>query len=140
VSIAEGYSQRARHTVALLRDPRVTQFRIITTPQKAVADAGYFLAQLEARGFPVEPVCVNRVWMDAAGPERRPGLEGELLEWYEAVRQSQQREIDRLALAMGAGSGKILPIPELETDVGGLESLEQIAASAPLAGKRAPVR
>jgi anion-transporting ArsA/GET3 family ATPase len=137
VSIAEGYSKRARHTVALLKDPKITEFRIVTTPQKAVADASYFLAQLEARGFPVEAVCVNRVWTAAAGPERAPGLEGELLDWYEAVRDSQQQEIDRLVLNMGAGgAGKIISVPELDTDVGGLESLEQIAASAPLAGRR----
>ncbi len=132
VSIAEGYSHRARHTVALLKDPAVTEFRIVTTPQKAVADAAYFLDQLGSRGFPVEAVCVNRVWTAAAGPERGPGLEGELLDWYEAVRDSQQRELDQLRLNLGAAATKIIPVPELETDVGGLDSLERIAASAPL--------
>ncbi len=134
VSIAEGYSERARKTVALLKNPGVTEFRIVTTPQKAVADTSYFMAQLSARGFPVEAVCVNRVWTEAAGPERADGLEGELLDWYETVRGSQQREIALLRDSLGTAATKIIPVPELEVDVGGIESLERIAASAPLAG------
>lgn len=133
VSIAEGYSERARKTVALLKDPAVTEFRIVSTPQKVVADAGYFQSQLKSRGFPVEAVCVNRVWAAEAGPERPEGLEGELLAWYEAVRDSQQAEIQRLSGVIGTEATKVIPVPELEVDVGGIESLERIAASAPLA-------
>ena len=132
VSIAEGYSERARQTVALLKNPDVTEFRIVSTPQKAVSDTSYFLAQLGARGFPVDAVCVNRVWTEAAGPERASGLEGELLDWYEAVRESQEREIRLLKNTLGGAGTKIIPVPELEVDVGGIESLERIAASARL--------
>ncbi len=132
VSIAEGYSERARQTVALLKNPDVTEFRIVSTPQKAVSDTSYFLAQLGARGFPVDAVCVNRVWTEAAGPERASGLEGELLDWYEAVRESQEREIRLLKNTLGGAGKKIIPVPELEVDVGGIESLERIAASARL--------
>ena len=108
----------------------------MSTPQKVVADAAYFLDQLGSRGFPVEAVCVNRLWTAAAAAERGPGLEGELLDWYEAVRDSQQRELDQLKLNLGTAATKIIPVPELETDVGGLDSLERIAASASLASAK----
>src|SRR5262245_61747275 len=42
VSIAEGYAERARATVELLKDPNITDFRVVTTPQKAMRDARFF--------------------------------------------------------------------------------------------------
>src|SRR6185369_17709081 len=62
VSIAEGYAERAVKTVALLKDPAVTEFRVVTTPQKALRDARFFHEALSSRKFPIGALYVNRVW------------------------------------------------------------------------------
>src|SRR5207244_10675925 len=52
VSIAEGYAERTEKTVAMLKDPAVTEFRVVTTPQKALRDARFFHEELTSRNFP----------------------------------------------------------------------------------------
>jgi anion-transporting ArsA/GET3 family ATPase len=132
-AIAEGYAQRARRTVKLLKNRRITEFRIVTTPQKSLRDAAYFIDELTRRGFPVGAICVNRVWGHRPGAGRPEGLEGELLEWYGSVRDFHQRALDQLRRQLGDRVPAVIEVPELELDVGGLDSLEQIAASAALA-------
>ena len=69
--MAEGYAERARKTVALLKDPAITEFRVVTSPQKALRDVKFFRAALEKRGFRLSEVMVNRVWK--AGPSLPAG-------------------------------------------------------------------
>ncbi|MEZ5400209.1 MAG: ArsA-related P-loop ATPase [Bryobacteraceae bacterium] len=124
VSIAEGYSARARKTVALLKDPAVTSFRIVSTPQKAVADSSYFAAELEKRGFPTGAICINRLWTETATATPASGLEQDLMDWYGAVQASQQAAVRAVTEGHAAS---IVRVPELAEDVEGIESLEQIA-------------
>ncbi len=70
VSIAEGYSERARKTVQLpVKDPYVTEIRVVTAPQKALRDARFFTDALNTRHFRVSRLYVNRVWEVEPGPE-----------------------------------------------------------------------
>jgi anion-transporting ArsA/GET3 family ATPase len=125
VGIAEGYAERAKQTVALLRDPRVTSFRIVSTPHKAERDVAFFSAALAGRGYQVESVCVNRVWQLAAPETPAAGLAGELLAWYGSVSRSHAEAIAGVSAATGA---RLIRLPELERDVDGLAALERIAA------------
>jgi anion-transporting ArsA/GET3 family ATPase len=132
VSIAEGYANRAEKTVALLKDPSVTEFRVVTTPQKALRDARFFSAALKERGFPLGTVYVNRMWPhDAAEAVRSTGvsgLEAEVLAWYASVRQSHLRALEQLRREYSGQPIQIAPLAELERDVDGLGALERIAA------------
>ena len=76
VSIAEGYAERAQKTVALLKDPAVTEFRVVTTPQKAMRDAQFFHEALSSRKFPVGALYINRVWGLEPGPQYPEGWRG----------------------------------------------------------------
>src|SRR5262249_206140 len=59
VAIAEGYAERAEKTVAMLKDSSVTEFRVVTIPQKAVRDAQYFTEAMSERKFPIRTLYVN---------------------------------------------------------------------------------
>src|SRR6266852_7515778 len=74
VSIAEGYAERAVKTVALLKDPAVTEFRVVTTPQKALRDARFFHDALTSRNFHIGALYVNRVWRLEPGAAPAEGL------------------------------------------------------------------
>jgi anion-transporting ArsA/GET3 family ATPase len=124
LSNAEGYARRAEKTLKLLRDPAVTEFRVVTTPQKAVRDAAYFQKELSARSISPGAFYVNRVWQAQPGVERPDGLAGELLEWYDSIRTSHQKAIDELKKTY---QGRVTVLPELARDVEGLEALELIA-------------
>lgn len=128
VSIAEGYAERARKTVALLKDPGVTEFRLVTTPQKAVRDAGYFVGELEQRSFPVGAVCINRVW-DLEPPEASlEGIEARVAAWYAAVRATHAAAIAGVRARHGSRLRSLLELPELERDIDGIAALERIAS------------
>jgi anion-transporting ArsA/GET3 family ATPase len=125
--IAEGYSDRARATVKLLRDPRVTEFRVVTVPAKAMRDAHFFIEELRKRQFAAGMICVNRTWshpMPASVPE---GLPTQLLDWYRSVSQSHQRAIAEMRTAYGSQVKEIRVFNELERDVEGVESLRRLA-------------
>lgn len=130
VRIAEGYAERARQTVKLLKDPAITSFRIVSTPQKVVADSDYFVGQLETRGFPVGAICVNRLWMHEPAETSPDGLAGELVNWYRAVKSSQEAQLRCLSGRMESRVPSILRLAELDTDVEGLPSLELIRQNA----------
>jgi anion-transporting ArsA/GET3 family ATPase len=127
--VAEGYADSARETVAWLRDPAVTEFRIVTTPLKAVRDAGFFVKELAARKFPAGEICVNRVWAALVPDQLPPGLPGEILDWYRAVSESQLAAIDDLKASFASQIGGIRILPELERDVDGIEALKLIAGN-----------
>ena len=78
--IAEGYARRAERTVALLHDPAVTEFRVVTTPQKALRDAAFFIEALAERNFSIGTFCVNRAWLHPFPDTPPGGLAGEVLE------------------------------------------------------------
>ena len=129
--IAEGYSERAKKTVELLRNPKVTEFRIVSTPAKALRDVRFFVDELATRGISPEKVCVNRAWLHETPDalEGSPdGLEGEILAWYRSVSQSHREAIAQLRATLGSRVGEILVFNELERDVDALDGLEQIAA------------
>ncbi len=129
VSIAEGYAERAQKTVALLKDPAVTEFRVVTTPQKAMRDAQYFHEALSSRNFPIGALYVNRVWGLEPGTKYHKGLEGRLMDWYSSVRASHVAAAAEVKAAYGASIPRIASLPELEQDVDGLHALERIAES-----------
>ena len=135
--VAEGYSERARKTVGLLRDPAVTEFRVVTIPTKAARDAGFFLEALKKRKFTIGMICVNRAWLHEMVPENvPPGLATELLDWYRSVSASHQSAIALMREKFGAEVREIRVLNELERDVEGVESLRRLAdqLEPPLAG------
>jgi anion-transporting ArsA/GET3 family ATPase len=125
--IAEGYGVSAKETVGWLRDPSITEFRIVTTPLKAVRDADFFLKELSSRHYRASEICVNRTWATTVSCDRPAGLSGELLDWYGAVRDSQFAAIGALETQFADSSRKIRVLPELERDVDGIEALKLIA-------------
>lgn len=128
VSIAEGYASRAQQTVALLKDPAVTEFRVATIPQKALRDARYFTAALSARKFSIGTFYVNRVWEHGSFPDVSEGLGRELMEWYRSVRDSHLRAVEELLAEFQGRIRQVGWVPELERDIDGLEALEKMAA------------
>src|SRR5882724_223210 len=129
VTIAEGYAERAEKTVALLKDPAVTEFRVVTTPQKALRDAHYFHEALSSRKFPVGALFVNRVWSLEPGPESPEGLARRVMEWYKSVRASHVAAVEAVTTEYKGVIPRIAWLPELERDVDGLDALERIARS-----------
>jgi arsenite-transporting ATPase len=129
VSIAEGYAERAEKTVALLKDPAVTEFRVVTTPQKALRDARFFHEALGSRKFPIGALYVNRVWGLEPGPEFPDGLARRVMDWYKSVRASHVAAVEAVTAQYRASIPRIAWLPELERDVDGLSALERIAQS-----------
>ncbi|MGA2212751.1 MAG: ArsA-related P-loop ATPase [Bryobacteraceae bacterium] len=125
--IAEGYSDRARKTVALLRDPAVTEFRVVTVPDKALRDAQYFVSELKKRDFATGMICVNRTWSHAVPASVPDGFAAELLDWYSSVSASHRRSIEKLRETFGPDVKQIRVLSELERDVEGLDSLRRLA-------------
>jgi anion-transporting ArsA/GET3 family ATPase len=125
--IAEGYSDRARNTVALIRDPAVTEFRVVTIPDKALRDARHFVGELKKRDFTTSMICVNRTWSHATPQSAPQGFAAELLDWYGSVSASHQRSVEKLRETFGTEVKEIRILSELERDVEGLESLRRLA-------------
>jgi anion-transporting ArsA/GET3 family ATPase len=125
--IAEGYARRAEKTVALLRDPAVTEFRVVTTPQKALRDAAFFTEALAERNFSIGTFCVNRAWLHPFPDALPGGLEGEVLRWYKSVSDSHRESIWQLRERFGNVVRDIQVFSELERDVDGLAALERLA-------------
>ena len=124
LSNAEGYAHRAEETLKLLRDPSVTEFRVVTTPQKALRDAAYFQKELSARNLSPKAFYVNRTWQADPGPEKFDGLAGELLSWYSGIRSTHLAAVEELKRVY---QGRVAVLPELARDVEGLEALELMA-------------
>jgi anion-transporting ArsA/GET3 family ATPase len=129
VSIAEGYAERAVKTVEMLKDPAITEFRVVTIPQKAVRDAQFFHEELSRRRFPIGALYVNRVWGIEPGPELPEGLARRVMDWYKSVRVSQVAAVEEVTAHYRKVIPHIASLPELAQDVDGLGALEQIARS-----------
>src|SRR6185436_4963142 len=96
LSNAEGYAHRADETLKLLKDPAITEFRVVTTPQKALRDAEHFQKELSERGYAAGGIYVNRVWQADPGTEKFDGLAGELMSWYQAIEATQMAAVEEL--------------------------------------------
>lgn len=125
--IAEGYAERAAKTVALLRDPGITEFRVVTTPQKARRDAAFYTEALAERKFALGVICINRAWQHAVPGELPGGLEGEVLAWYRAVSESQKAAVKDVEMRFSHRVRTLQVLPELERDVDGLPALQRLA-------------
>jgi len=125
--IAEGYARRAEKTVALLHDPAVTEFRVVTTPQKALRDAAFFTQALAERNFSIGTFCVNRAWLHPFPDTVPEGLAGEVLNWYKSVSDSHRACVWKLRETYGKVVRDIQVFSELERDVDGLAALERLA-------------
>jgi len=125
--IAEGYSERARHTVARLRDPKITEFRVVTIPDKAVRDTGFFIEELKKRGFRAGMVCINRAWTHELPSVIPDGFAAELLDWYAGMSESHRQSAEKVRETYGADVQQIRMLHELERDVEGVDSLRQLA-------------
>jgi arsenite-transporting ATPase len=127
VSIAEGYSDRARSTTAMMRDPAVTDFRAVSVPGKALRDARFFAEGLAERKLPTGPFYVNRVWQLDPGGAAVGGVAGDVLAWYEGVRASQREAVAGVQAEFGGRFPGIVTLPELDQDVAGIGELESMA-------------
>jgi anion-transporting ArsA/GET3 family ATPase len=125
--VAEGYSERARRTVSLLRDSSVTKFRVVTIPGKAARDAEFFLDALRRREFTPGMICVNRTWLYDTPETPQPGLAGELLDWYRSVSTSHRAAVAELNAKYASRVKEIRVLRELDRDVEGVESLVRLA-------------
>jgi anion-transporting ArsA/GET3 family ATPase len=125
--IAEGYSDRARRTVGLLRDPNVAEFRVVTIPAKALRDTQFFIEALNKRKFDIGMICVNRTWHHALPQIEPQGLAAELLDSYRSVSASHLSAIAKVRDAYGTKVREIRILNELERDVDGVESLRRLA-------------
>jgi anion-transporting ArsA/GET3 family ATPase len=125
--IAEGYSDRARRTAALLRDPAITEFRVVTIPAKALRDARFFIQALNKRKFAIGTICVNRTWNHALPEEAPLGFAAEILDSYRSVSASHMSAIAKMRETFGTQVKEIRVLNELERDVAGVESLRRLA-------------
>ncbi len=130
-TIADGYAARARRTHALLQDPGVTQFTIVTTPFKARRDADYFLSELQKRRFSIARLIVNRIWPDFQFtlPKEGHPAAPELFDWYNQVSLSHQQLCRQVSLDYAGKIPSVIGLPELKKDVDGLPALRVIAAN-----------
>lgn len=133
--IAEAYAERAKSSISLLRDPRVTSFTIVTTPFKSLRDADFFLRELSRRNFPVDSLVVNRVWpaLDLEPVVPLSPSAREAAEWYRDVSLSHRRMWERVCSEFSGRVPKLVEVSELSGDVEGLAGLCRIAEMLDLA-------
>lgn len=91
--VSDGFAARAQKVVALLKSS-ATEFRLVTTPQKARRDAKFFSEALRSRGAGLSGVWINRVWTRGAATPAPGSPVSETIEWYRCMQAAQQREID----------------------------------------------
>lgn len=128
VAIAEGYSERARKTLKLLRDPNVTEFRVVSTPPKAYRDTAFYLAEMDKRGFRPGVFFVNRVWPREPAAAVPPGFAADVLDWYRDVSGSHEQAVQAVTRDFGHRVRRFAALPEMERDIDGVEALSAIAA------------
>jgi anion-transporting ArsA/GET3 family ATPase len=128
-TIAEDYAKRARRTLALLRDPKVTSFTVVTSPFKARRDGNFFADELGKRNFPVGALVVNRVWPLLPAPtlaDSRADI-ASAVRWYQEMSQAHQQVWEQVRADFSPKIPRLLEVPELSSDIDGLPALYQIA-------------
>ncbi len=121
----------------MLRHPGVTDFRVVTTPPKALRDAAFFTEALAERKFSIGTFCVNRAWLHPFPDTLPGGLAGDLLSWYKSVSDSHRACVWKLRETYGSVVRDIQVFSELERDVDGLAALERLAAQMHLSAPKA---
>jgi len=127
--VAEDYAKRARRTLAMLRDPKITTFTVVTSPFKAHRDGDFFWEELSRRKFPVGSMVVNRVWPvlpELSIPEGQQALES-VAAWYQEMSQAHARVWEQVRADFGPKIPKLIEVPELSSDIDGLPALHQMA-------------
>ncbi|MBI2819294.1 MAG: hypothetical protein HYX73_04875 [Acidobacteria bacterium] len=128
-SVAEDYAKRARRTLAMLRDPKITTFTVVTSPFKARRDGEFFWDELSKRKFPVGSMVVNRVWPllpELAIPGTQEKLQS-VVGWYQEMSQAHQQVCEQLRANFSEKIPKLIEVPELSSDIDGLPALHQMA-------------
>lgn len=128
-TIAEGYGARAKGTVAGLRDPRFSEFWVVTTPGKAVRDVDFFARELTGRHFPVIGVIVNRA-LPGFSPEAFKPANPELKDWYLGLRAEQEQAFETLS----RNHPRVLveAVTEMPASLQGKELIEKMALEVPI--------
>lgn len=127
--VAEGYAKRARNTIRTLRDTRIANFNIVSSPGRARQDGNYFFAELTKRKFAVDELIVNRLWPElglSLSPEASPATRS-LVGWYESVCTKQRADHDKAGAAWRGKGARVIDLPELAQDIDGVPALARIA-------------
>ena len=109
-----------------IRD-RITEFRVVSTPPKAVRDTAFYLSEMDKRGFQPGVFFVNRVWPRESERSAHAGFAGDVLDWYHDVSDSHQQAVDAVRREFGGRLRHIVALPEMEHDVDGIDALSMIA-------------
>lgn len=123
-SIAEGYARRARETTALLRDADSSRFFVVTTPEKAERDRGFFQKELSKRSFRTDGILMNRVW-PAEG--RQGNWDPEIRQWFRVIRDDQQQIIQSVRTECEAQGMSAVTLLERPQTQGSAELIERLA-------------
>lgn len=128
-SVAEGYAERAKATISILRDPAHCQFFLVTLPSKALQDAGYFLDALQGRKFPVHGIILNRRWpkFEFGISEHASGKVVETARWCDDVAASHARILQQLRIQFQDRLETVLEVAEIPANVSGIKGLTKIA-------------
>jgi anion-transporting ArsA/GET3 family ATPase len=135
-----GFRERARRVNQLLADPR-TSFLVVCGPQdEPISEAVYFHHKLVEAEMHFGGVIVNKVHYEGDVSKPGPKLVGELadllgdadlalrvgenLEDFRVLAERDRRNIDRLALELGAPA--VIEVPYLDDDVHDLAGLLEI--------------
>jgi anion-transporting ArsA/GET3 family ATPase len=135
-----GFRERARRVNQLLADPR-TSFLVVCGPQdEPISEAVYFHHKLVEAEMHFGGVIVNKVHYEGEVSKPGPKLVGELadllgdpglalrvgenLEDFRVLADRDRRNIDRLALELGAPA--VIEVPYLDDDVHDLAGLLEV--------------
>lgn len=154
--LSEVIAERSRRAGALLASPS-TAFALVASPDAAKMEQGaQFYRELSEAGYRLEALIVNRtwpLWFAQETDEARKQLDAELSPRLRALHRRMRRYYAETAAGVVGSDfvrdcdATVLPLPEWNTDISGLEDLERIAefmaTAVPLvpgASERAPNR
>jgi len=133
----DGFKVRAAAVFELLRDPS-TGFVLVSTPaSQSLQESVFFHDRLSVRDMPFVSFVVNRSHLErprtarrrAAGGSARvtPGLARLLSEIYATDQRLARQERAAIARLATLAKGRLVRLPELESDVHDLKSLAAVA-------------
>jgi arsenite-transporting ATPase len=107
---------RVARVGALLRDPERTRFRVVLTPERmAIAETERLVARLREAAVPVDALVVNRLFTNPENCDCR------------RCRRDERRHAERLAAIETGFDLPVRRVPELDAEVGGLDTLDSVA-------------